>query len=393
MKAREVVDRIHWVGVVDWDRRVFDSLVPIPDGTSYNAYIVRGSDKTALIDTVEPGFADVLLSRIDSLGIETIDYVVCNHAEQDHSGALPHILARFPAARVLCTAKAAPMLEDLLGLDRDVMVTVKDGEVVSLGDVDLSFIHFPWVHWPETMLTYVPQRKALFPCDLFGGHLATNALVGDSAESLAAAKLYYAQIMMPFRKPIAKKLGRVEELEIDYLCPSHGPVHAEPASLVAAYKLWVGGEVANRVVIPFISMHESTRLMIDGLIDSLSDRGIAVSRFDLEDLDVGRFATALVDAATIVFGTPTVLGGPHPNVMHAAYLTGLLRPKATSCAVVGSFGWGGKSVEQIQSALAALKLEFLAPVLWKGRPDSDCLSALDELAGAIADRHAAVGAV
>ncbi len=373
---------------MDWDRRVFDSLVPIPDGTSYNAYLIQGSERTALIDTVEPRFADVLLSRIDDLEVARIDYVVINHAEQDHSGALSWVLARFPEAEVLCTAKARDMLRDLLGVDGARVRPVTDGEAVSLGDRELRFVHFPWVHWPETMVTYVPEVRALFPCDLFGAHLASGSVVASAAEYLDSAKLYFAQIMMPFRKAIAKKLGKLEALELDLVCPSHGPVQNDPATILSAYRDWVGEAVGDRVVIPFVSMHESTRMMVDQLCDSLGDRGIAVDRFDLEAIDVGKLATALVDAGTIVFGTPMVLGGPHPNVMHAAYVVALLKPRATAAAVIGSFGWGGKAVEAIAETLAPLRLEMLEPVLWKGRPDSDCLARLDQLAATIAERSA-----
>jgi flavorubredoxin len=394
MKARRLKDGIYWVGAIDWDRRVFDSLIPLPDGTSYNAYLVQGSDKVALIDTVEPQFADVLFARLESLGVERLDYVVINHAEQDHSGSLPLVLERFPDAEVLCTAKCQAMLPDLMDLPAERVRAVADGEVVELGELDLSFIHFPWVHWPETMLTYVPQARTLFSCDLFGSHLATNALVSsDPMEVKLAARLYYAQIMMPFRKMIARNLPRVEALRLELICPSHGPVHPWPDGILKPYREWVGDSVRNHVVLPYISMHESTRMMVDHLIDALTDRDVRVSRFDLESADLGKLAAALVDAATVVLATPTVLGGPHPHAMHAAYLTNLLRPKVQFASVIGSFGWGGRSVEQIAAALGTLKPQFLDPVLSKGRPSADVRAQLDELADTIAKNHAEIQAL
>ena len=393
MKAHKLTENVFWVGALDWDRRVFDSLIPLPDGTSYNAYLVRGSDKTALIDTVEPSFAEVLFARLDDLGVERIDYVVANHAEQDHSGSLPRVLQRYPEAKVLCTPKCKGMLADLMSLPDGSVQAVEDGETISLGNQSLRFVHFPWVHWPETMLTYLPQERVLFPCDLFGSHLATNALLrAEPMEVRAAAKLYYAQIMMPFRRMIARNLPKVEELEIDLIAPSHGPMHAWPDNILKPYHDWVGDEVANTVVLPYISMHESTRLMVDHLIDALTDRDVRVERFDLESADSGKLAMALVDAATVVVGTPTVLGGPHPRAMYAAYLANLLRPKTRFATVIGSFGWGGKAVEQIVGALSSLKVDLLEPVLSKGRPDADVLAALDTLADAIAAKHAEVGA-
>ncbi len=392
MKARKLRDGIHWVGVVDWDRRLFDSLIPIPDGTSYNAYLVQGDDRTALIDTVEPHFADVLFARLDDLGVDRIDYVVSNHAEQDHSGSLPRVLERYPDARLLATPKALEMLPDLMPLPTERVRAVEDGEVVELGGRSLRFLHFPWVHWPETMLTYVPEDQVLFPCDLFGSHLATNELIStDPAGVHLAAKLYFAQIMMPFRKMIAKNLGKVEELPLELIAPSHGPVHGRPQTIVQSYKHWVGDRPRNLVVLPYITMHESTRIMVDHLIDALTDRDVRVERFNLENVDLGKLASALVDAATIVIGTPTVLGGAHPNALYAAHLAAMLRPKARHATVVGSYGWGGKAVDQVTGALGSLKLEILDPVLSKGTPSPQVLADLEALADAIAAKHGEAG--
>ena len=153
MKARKIKDRIYWMGSVDWDRRLFDSLVPLPDGTSYNAYLIEGSEKTVLLDSVDPQMADELLSQLE--GVSKIDYVVSQHAEQDHSGTIPQVLAKYPDAKLISTPKAKGMLIDLLQIPEEFFMTVKDGEALSLGDKTLQFIHVPWVHWPETMGTYL----------------------------------------------------------------------------------------------------------------------------------------------------------------------------------------------------------------------------------------------
>ena len=209
MKTGEIRPGILQVGANDWDRRLFDALIPLPDGTSYNAYVVRGSAKTALIDTVDPPLESVLWENLARYKIDRIDYVIANHAEQDHSGSLPAVLARFPGAKIVVTPKAKGMLVDLLHLPEETFITVNDGETLSLGDRTLEFIHFPWVHWPETMLTYAREDKVLFSCDLYGSHLATNEIyVCDEGTLYESAKRYFAEIMMPFRTNIEKNLEK-----------------------------------------------------------------------------------------------------------------------------------------------------------------------------------------
>ncbi len=176
MKAREIKSKIFWVGAEDWDRRIFDELIPLPDGTSYNAYLIQGTERTALIDTVDPSKEDVLMDHLANLGVTDIDYVICNHAEQDHSGSIPGVLRKYPRSKVICTPKCKVMLEDHLHIPADGIMTVEDRQVISLGDKNLEFIYAPWVHWPETMLTYEREDKILFPCDFFGSHLASSEL-------------------------------------------------------------------------------------------------------------------------------------------------------------------------------------------------------------------------
>src|SRR4030043_1519132 len=176
MKPREIKPQIYAVGVVDWDRRLFDSLIPLPDGTSYNSYLIKGSEKIALIDTVDPTMGQVLLEHLDGLKVKNIDYVVAHHAEQDHSGSIPLVLAKYPEAKIICTPKCKGMLIDLLLIPEDRFTTVEDKETISLGDRTLEFIYTPWVHWPETMVSYLKEDKILFSCDFFGSHLATTDL-------------------------------------------------------------------------------------------------------------------------------------------------------------------------------------------------------------------------
>ncbi|MBM4142164.1 MAG: FprA family A-type flavoprotein [Lentisphaerae bacterium] len=387
MNTRKITDRVAWMGAADWNRRLFDSLIPLPDGTSYNAYLVRGSEKTALLDSADPAKCDALMRQLAD--VAEVDYLVAHHAEQDHSGSLPAVAERYPAAKVVCTPKAKGMLVDHLGLPEERIVAVADGETVSLGDRTLEFIHTPWVHWPETMCTYLREDKILFSCDFFGSHLATTDLcVTDEALVYEAAKRYYAEIMMPFRTVIRKNIEKVEARDVRMIAPSHGPVYDRPAFILDAYKDWVSENVKNEVVLPYVSMHGSTELMVRHLVSALACRGVRVRVFDLAVTDLGKLAIALVDAATLVVGTPTVHVGPHPAVFYAAHLANALRPKLRFAAVIGSYGWSSKAIEQIAGLIPNLKVEILDSVLCRGLPRATDFAALDALAESIAARHA-----
>jgi flavorubredoxin len=386
MKSRMIKENIYWMGSVDWDSRLFDSLIPLPDGTSYNAYLIEGSEKTALLDTVDPPMANELLAQLE--GISKIDYVVSQHAEQDHSGTIPQVLEKYPDAKLISTPKAKGMLGDLLQTPEESFLTVDDGETLSLGDKTLKFIHVPWVHWPETMVTYLEEDRILFSCDFFGSHIATTDLfVTDEGRVYEAAKRYFAEIMMPFRNVIKKNLEKLESYNIEMIAPGHGQIFTNPAFIMNAYRNWIFDPPRNMVVLPYVSMHESTKRMVEHFVAALVEKGVRVELFNLAVTDIGKLAMALVDAATIVVGTPTVLAGPHPYAAYAAFLANALRPKTKFLSIIGSYGWGGKTVETLAGMIPNLKVEVLDPVLCKGVPSETDFEALDQLAGKIAQRH------
>lgn len=388
MAVREIRPDIYSVGAIDWDRRLFDELIPLPDGTSYNSYLIKGSEKIALIDTVDPTKGHELVDNLKKLDFNNIDYVIANHAEQDHSGSIPRILELYPNAKVLTNPKCKGMLMDLLLIPEDKFLAINDRETVSLGNKTLEFILAPWVHWPETMFTYLEEDKILFPCDFLGSHLAASDLfVADAAKVYESAKRYYAEIMMPFRTSIKKHLEGIKRMDIEIIAPSHGPVYPTPEFIINAYKEWISDDVKNEVIIPYISMHGSTRKMVDHLVNALIERDIVVKPFNLTRTDIGELAMALVDAATIVIASPTVLVGPHPVIIYAAYLVNALRPKLKFVSVIGSYGWGGKMLEQTKGMLTNLKVEVIEPVIVKGHPREGDFKSLDRLADEIFQKH------
>ena len=386
--TREIRPGIFWVGALDWDRRLFDALLPLPQGTSYNSYLIQGEEKTVLIDAVDETGADVLMDNLRSLAVESLDYIIVQHAEQDHSGGLKRLLAEYPQADILGSARSLELLAEFGLMDAGKGQEAKDGESIPLGGRSLQFISAPWVHWPDTMFTYIPEERILFTCDFLGSHLASSHLfASDEADLYLPAKKYYAGIMMPFRSSVKRHLERIEKLDVDIIAPSHGPLQDRPGLILDAYRDWASDRVKNEVVLAYVSMHGSTRIMADYLGEALISRGIAVRRFDLTDYDLGDLAQSLVDAATIVIGTPTILAGAHPLALYAATLANALRPKTRYASVIGSFGWGGKMLEQITESLSSLKVEFLDPVVARGRPKEDDFAALDRLADEIAALH------
>ena len=388
MAVRKISDDILAVGAIDWDRRLFDELIPLPYGTSYNAYLVKGQDKIALLDTVDPAKTERLLRNIKEANVDKIDYIVAHHAEQDHSGSISAVLQLYPEAKVVTSTKAKKMLMDLLLLSEEHFIAVEDKETLSLGNKTLEFHYTPWVHWPETMVTYLPEDKILFSCDFLGSHIATSDLfVPNEYLVYNAAKTYFAEIMMPFRTKVAKNLERIEELQPEIIAPSHGPVYDRPQFIIDAYKDWTSDTVKNEVVIPYVSMHGSTEAMVNYLVDALIEREVGVTPFNLTETDLGSLAESLVDAATIIIAAPTLLVGPHPAAVYAAYLANALRPKAKFASIIGSYGWGSKMVDNLTAMLPNLKVELLEPVIVKGFPKKENFEALIQLAEKIQANH------
>lgn len=387
MTSRIIKPGIYFTGVPDWDRRLFDEIIPLPDGTSYNSYIVQGSEKTVLIDTADPSKKSDFLNNISKTNLK-IDYIVSHHAEQDHSGLIPQVLEIYPDSKVLTSPKCKEFLKDLLLIEDEKFVTVEDGETVSLGNKTLKFIYTPWVHWPETIVTYLVEDRILFSCDFFGSHLATSDIfVRDEHMAYRAAKRYYAEIMMPFRMFIKKNMEKISALDIDMVAPSHGPVYNNPETIFEAYRNWISDRTKNEVIIPYVSMHGSTKEIVDYLVDLLIQNGITVKPFNLTVSDTGELALSLVDASTLVLATPTVLTGPHPSAVYAAYLVNALKPKLKFVSIIGSFGWGGRTVELLKGILTNVKAELLDPVIIKGFPKDDDFRRVDELAKEIIKKH------
>ena len=244
---KEIANNIFYCGEKHPERSIFDQLIPLPQGTTYNSFLVKGSEKTALIDTMYPPLMDRLMATLEG---KEVDYIIANHGEQDHSGALPSLLKKFPNAIIVTNAKCKELLMYEHHSDENKFQVIQDKETLSLGDKTLEFHLTPWVHWPDTMFTFVKEDKVLFPCDFLGAHHTDGEIFADNSKELEiSAKRYYAEIMMPYRTFCKKYVALIDELAPKIICPSHGPIYKEPSFILNLYKKWVSDDVEKKVVI------------------------------------------------------------------------------------------------------------------------------------------------
>ena len=388
MKFKEIKKNILYAGMNDEDRLIFDELIPLDHGTSYNSYVVIGSEKTAVIDTMYPKFTKEYLKSFDENGITKVDFIIANHGEQDHSGSLPAMLEKFPEAMVVTNTVCANNLKEMLLIPADRIKIIKHDEELSLGDKTLQFKIAPGVHWPDTMFTYIKEDRMICTCDFLGAHyIFDDVFAVPSCDLERSAKKYYAEIMMPFSTVCRKYIEQIKAMNVDMIMPSHGPIHKNPNYILDLYEDWAGEKGKNLVLLPYVSMYHSTTEMIDYLSNKLAEKGIPSIKYDMVDGNLGDLAIALVDATSIVLGTSMVLAGPHPAAFNTVYLASVLKPKAKIASFIGSYGWGGNLFGKMADMLAPLKLDIIEPILVKGKAKADDYAKIEKMADEIFAKH------
>jgi flavorubredoxin len=390
MSWRNIVELskgVYNVGIKDWDRKLFDALIPLPNGTTYNAYLVIGNSKKALIDTANPGFERELEDKIRRItDPSAIDYVVMNHAEPDHAGSIPHLMSVNTGARLVATAKGAKMAQTYYKVPESRIIVVHDKDSIDLGGKSLQFIEAPMLHWPETMFTYLGEDRTLFPCDFFGAHLARGIFDDEVEDLLVHAQRYFGEIMMPFSVMAQKALEKIKDLKIDVIAPSHGPVYKNPERILSAYKKWSWGETRQKAIIVYVTMWRNTEKMVQPLRETLLSEGIEVVSHNLAVADIGDIAKDLVDSRAIVLGAPAVLGGAHPLAVYATYLVKALRPPLKFGVVLSSYGWGGGAIKNVQEILGSSKLEIVGSMEINGPPSESDVERIIEIGKGLAER-------
>ncbi len=384
MHSVPVSPGIDWVGAIDWSLRDFHGYAT-PRGTTYNAYLVRGNGKTALVDTVKLPFVDELLSRITSImDPAKVDLIVVNHVEPDHNSGLREVMRAMPNARVVASAtgvKGVAEYHDGLAVD-----AVGADDVIDLGGRTLRFLPMPMVHWPDSMFTYVAESKTLLPNDAFGQHMASSQRFADEVGldlALAELTIYYANILMPLGTQVAKAVEKLVATgwELDVVAPSHGVIWRGDAlaAAVETYGRLTAGETREKIVIAFSTMWGSTKILADAIADGIAEDGVEVAVYDLADSSIAAITRQLLDARALLLGSPTLHHGMLYRVAgYLQYLSGL-KPKGKLAGTFGSFGWSSGACKQMTAQLEAIGFELpFEPFTQKYKPTAEDVQAARE---------------
>ena len=367
MDSVKIADNVYWVGAVDWTVRHFHGFTyKIRRGTTYNAYLVL-DEKTALIDTVGAEFSEEMLRKIEEhLPAGKIDYLVMNHVETDHSGALPDFLSKCPDAEVLGTSRCREGLMKHYFRDMNFR-EVKTGDGVSLGKNNLKFIEAPMLHWPDSMFTYLEEEKILFSNDAFGQHYASGKRFNDEADPCELsdeARKYYANILWPFSRLVAKKISEIKDsgIGIEMIAPSHGMIwRRDPLDIVSLYADWAGNKTENKVVIVYETMWGATAKMARRIADGIIRAGVDVRLYDVNKSDSTEVFGQMLDARGFLFGSSTHDNAMLPGIAGFLHLLKGMKPGGRIASAFGSYGWGGGAVKEIEKSIERAGIEAAAP--------------------------------
>ncbi len=392
-------DNVDWVGYVDWQVRDFHGYDALR-GSTYNAYLVR-DEKTVLVDAVRAPYAEQLLAGVSALcDPSQVAYVVCNHAEPDHSGALPRVMQTLAGATLLCDARCREALARHYDISAWKVQVVAGGQTIGLGRRTLRFLETPMAHWPESMFTYVPEEKLLFSMDVFGQHYATAERFDEEVPAdvlMEEAKTYYANIFMPYAGAVGPCLAKLADLDVELIAPSHGVIWGRDRErIIAAYRDWIACRPQAKVLVLYDTMWESTAQMAEAIAQAAAQPGVQTRLFHLRHASLTQLAAELVDAAAVAIGCPTLNRGLMPAAAAAlSYFAGL-RPQGKAALAFGSYGWGPGGPEAVHQAIQALGWEVLRePIKCKYRPTpevlDECRQAGQLLAGKALEKAAAAG--
>lgn len=367
MQTLEVKKGIHWVGVLNAPLRVFDVVFETRFGTTYNSYLIL-AEKPTLIDCVHEKFTTEYLDKLRSLiDLKDICYIVVNHTEMDHSGALGHLLKEATNAQILLTRTASLFLKNILHRDFKEKI-VEDGEVMSLGNKKLKFIHAPYWHWPDTMFTYLEEDRILFPCDGFATHFCDERLFDDRVDNFVEDfRHYYEHIMGPYRKKVLEAIEKLKNLDIQLIAPSHGPIlRTDPRKYINAYKDWSTPKKdtgKKQILIYYASMYGNTKKMAEAVAKGATTVNTEVKLIDAANASPEYMRCEIECADGILFGSPTINGDALRPLWDIIDIMFSVNVKGKKCATFGTYGWSGEATRLMDERLKGLKLNVVQPPL------------------------------
>lgn len=387
--AIKLTDNVYWVGAIDWTIRDFHGYTT-PHGSTYNAYLVM-ADHITLIDTVKAPFKDEMLSRIQSVvDPSKIKYIISNHSEMDHSGCLSEVIDLIQPEKVFASTVGVKTLKELFHDQHDIL-PVKDGEKLSLGNMELTFMETRMIHWPDSMFTYLAKDELLFSQDAFGMHLATLERFADEIPASTLeyeGATYYANIVLPYSPIVLKTLDKVAAsgMKIKVIAPDHGPVWRKDIRwIIDLYKKWASQKPTAKAVVVYATMWHSTEKMARAISEALAQAGVKVKLLSMNETHRSEVIYEVLDAGALIVGSPTLNNNILPQMADVmTYLKGL-KPANLIGAAFGSFGWSGESVKHLETMLREMKVEIAAEaVAVKNVPDGDVLRKCHEMGKAIA---------
>ena len=357
----EITEGIHWVGAIDWNIRNFHGYIT-HRGTTYNAYLIV-DEETALVDTVKAPFFPEMMRRIrEIVDPGEIDYLISNHTEPDHSGSIRKVLEVAENAELIASDFGTKGLKRYYGDDLE-CTSIKEKPSVSLGKRTLQFVPIPMVHWPDSMVTYIPEERLLLSNDAFGQHLASSKRFDDEVDQavlMQEATTYYANIVMPLWMSVSRALKALEGVDIEVIAPSHGIIwRGNPGMILEAYQRWVEGRTEKRAVIVYDTMWGSTERVAKALAEGISSEGVVVNLYRLRDTHNSDVIAEILEARAVLVGSPTLNNGLFPSVASfLAYMKGL-KPRNKIGAAFGSYGWGGGAKRAVEAEMKAAGVELL----------------------------------
>lgn len=367
----EINNNVFYVGVQDKDLRVFDVIMEAKHGTSYNAYLVKGTQKNALIETVKNEFCNEYIANIEKyVKITEIDYLIVNHTEPDHAGAVSRLLELNPNIVVCGTKMAIDFVRNIVNFDfKSEVLTANDS--LELGNKQLKFFAFPMLHWPDSMYTYIKEDKILFTCDSFGVHYSSDKIFNDevepdgvleNSEIVEEYKYYFDNILGPFKNPfLLNALNKISLIPIDYICPGHGMIiRKDIDKYINMYKKWCEDDNKNKkkVTVCYVSSYGYTKKMAKAFVEGLKEYDIDVKEYDLQNDNIDEAKKDVTTSDGIIIGSPTILSEALPQVYEVMAPLNPILNKGMYAIAFGSYAWSGEAAMNISSVMSMLKFNM-----------------------------------